>query len=172
METRSSQRGRAGLGGPAITPHGRRNGSASSSRSGINDDDFVHDDNARTPSQSTKHTPKHSYAAAASRGAASRGKHPVSAREGGDNPKGRPDGQAPIANDVSGVKTNDDKQQVDDQAWTNSKLSPSSLLDRASSPSWHRQFVRASEVARASPTAPRSPRSSRTPAPTAPSVAQ
>ena len=133
METRSSRRGRDGLGGPAITPHGRRNGSASSSRSGVNDDDFVHDDNARTPSQSTKHTPKHSYAAAAIRGSASRSKQPVSTREGGDNPKGRPDGQAPIANDVSGVKTNDDKQQVDDQAWTTSKLSPPSLLDRASS---------------------------------------
>ena len=111
----------------------RRNGSASSSRAGVHDDDFVEDDNARTPSQSTKRTPNASYAAAALHGSDSRGKHPITHRETKDTGQGKPGNNPPIADDVSDIENVDAKEPVKGEPETMPKRDTPSLLDRASS---------------------------------------
>ena len=130
METDSTERGRGGLGEPATTPHGSRNGFASSSCASVHDDDTVVDDDASTRSQSTKSTPKASCAAAAIHETASRSWHPIAPREVEETGQDKPGNSPPIVDDVSDIEHNVTKEPVEGQPEAVTKLNDTTLLEQ------------------------------------------
>ena len=103
METDSTERGRGGLGEPATTPHGSRNGRDEPPIAGVHDDDFVKDEHAIPQSRFTVKSPNQSQAATASGDSAERSGDLIPHREIIETEQKTPGFNPSVADDASDV---------------------------------------------------------------------